>query len=486
MRCLSLAQALRQRGADCLFLCRDLEGNLASRIREKDFPVVLMAQNTKAGGELDWEEDARQTLQAIDGQKPDWLIVDHYSLDVRWESQVGSACGRVMVIDDLANRPHACEVLLDSNFMPGARCRYERQVPLKTIRLLGPGYVLLHADYGRLHDRARIRARPIQSILLSFGYADQHNLTTRSLRAFLDLRRPDLKLEVTANPQSPHFAEISRVAAQSSRIRLHSSLPSLAPLMLEADLAVGAAGGTAWERCCLGLPALLVVTSTNQQALAKELSQKNLAILVGNHETATVDKIRDALEEVLESGNLEKISVACHQTVDGKGSGRVAEILRLRAGGAIRIRPVTREDEETLFRWVNDPVVRSNALLSDIISAKAHRAWFLHRLKNQAQCRIYMAETEGGLPIGQVRLELRPGGWEIDYSLDEVARGNGLGVRLLELGLNAFRPFARGQRVFGRVKAANTASCRIFGQLGFLQEKDQAGIFLYRKDSAGL
>lgn len=484
MRCLALAQALQRRGADCHFFCADLEGHLALRVEQAGFSVVLLPRPFKGGADPVWEMDAQQTLAALAGEKPDWLVVDHYGLDARWENRLRSAASRIMVIDDLADREHACDLLLDHNVFAEAASRYDPLLPINSTRLLGPRYALLHEDYGREHVRARIRTQPAQTILLSFGGSDQHNLTTRSLKAFLELHRPHLRLEVTVNPQSPHFVEVSRVAAQSPQIRLHSRPLSLAPLMLEADLGLGAAGGTAWERCCLGLPSLLVVTAPNQEAVAKELDRRNLAKLVGDQGTATVGRICHALEEILDSKDLEKMSSACLRAVDGMGSERVADALTMSHSPRIRMRAATREDEEMLLRWVNDPVVRANAFQRGVIDPVRHHAWLKSRLENPAGCRLFIAETEAGLPIGQIRFELQPEGWEIDYSLDRVARGKGLGSRLLQEGLAAFGPFACDQAVFGRVKRRNVASCRAFGALGFIQGIEDGGeILVFRQDS---
>jgi len=482
MRCLALARALQQRGGRCLFVCRDLEGHLAPRIEQNGFPVMLFPRPSADRADPDWELDAQQTLAALAGKKPDWLVVDHYGLDARWESRLRPAASRIMVIDDLADREHACDLLLDQNVVAEAPSRYDPLLPANSTRLLGSQYALLHEDYGREHLRARIRTRPVQTILLSFGGSDQHNLTTRSLRAFLELRRPHLRLEVTANPKSPHFVEISKVAEQSPQIRLHPGPPSLAPLILEADLGLGAAGGTAWERCCLGLPSLLVVTAPNQVAAAKELDRRNLAKLVGDRGTATVGRIRDALASALDSEDLEKMSSACLRAVDGKGSERVADALMMSHLAKIRMRAATREDEEILLRWANDPVVRTNAFRPKAIDLATHHAWLQSRLGNPTRCRLFIAETEGGLPIGQVRFELQSEGWEIDYSLDGMARGKGLGSRLLQEGLAAFGPSACGQGFFGRVKKGNEASCRVFRAMGFAQETEDKGeILVFRQ-----
>ena len=257
MRCLTLAGALAKIGADVLFICREHEGHLCDLIEEQGFVVHrLPAPASGFRAEADpihaawlgasWEDDAEQTDTAIRawGVKPDWLVVDHYAIDRRWEHVLRPSVGRIFVIDDLADRIHDCDLLLDQNVFGDMKACYTSKVPADCRLLLGAEYALLQSVYADLYDRLPPWEGSIRRIFISFGGADSENLTGRVLAAFLSLSRPDIDVDIVIAGNSPYASEIQDPAAEHANIHLHSNLPFLAPLMAKADLAFGAAGTT--------------------------------------------------------------------------------------------------------------------------------------------------------------------------------------------------------------------------------------------------
>ncbi|HPZ14727.1 MAG TPA: UDP-2,4-diacetamido-2,4,6-trideoxy-beta-L-altropyranose hydrolase, partial [Bacillota bacterium] len=190
MRCLTLANALARKGVGVSFICREHEGNLCDLIEEQGFTVHRLPA-PESSFEADatpahaawlgaaWQEDARQTGAVIRtlGIKPTWLVVDHYGLDYRWEEALRPLVGRIFVIDDLADRAHDCDLLLDQNLFADMQTRYAGKVPADCRLLLGPEYALLQPIYAELHDRIPPREGPVRRILISFGGADRDNLT---------------------------------------------------------------------------------------------------------------------------------------------------------------------------------------------------------------------------------------------------------------------------------------------------------------------
>ena len=220
-----------------------------------------------------WQDDAADTAVAIHelASPPEWLIVDHYGIDERWETALRPSVRRIFVIDDLADRPHDCDVLVDQNLVAGVESRYTDKVGKECATLLGPRYALLQPLYAQLHDSVAPRAGPVRRLCIYFGSADQRNLTELALHAFLNLGRADIHADVVVSGDAAQ-AERLRSAAQDRRnVQVHAQLPSLAPLTAGADLAIGAAGSTSWERLCLGLPALVVTLADNQKAVAQAL-----------------------------------------------------------------------------------------------------------------------------------------------------------------------------------------------------------------------
>ena len=488
MRCLTLAKELRDRGAKCTFICREHEGHWVERIRQEGFNCIALGRITEVHETDDadepvlahadwlgasWHLDAQQTIQALGTEIIDWLVVDHYGLDKRWEDMLRPHAEKIMVIDDLADRHHVCDLLLDQNLVANFEARYQDLLPENCATLLGPQYALLQPEYAELHPRTPPRMGPVQRILIFFGGVDQHNLTGRAVAAFLRLKRDDIRLDVVVSSDCPHAAAIQELTQLHANIILHDALPSLAPLMLQADLAIGAGGATSWERCCLGLPSLVITLAENQKSIAAKLDKLSLVRWLGHYDAVTDDRLVDALQAVINEETLKNWSQACMTVTCGGGTRRVASVLSLNYETKLEARLARLDDENMLLRWANDPLVRANAFNPEEITAETHQNWFYMRLRDSEHCKIYILETQDGLPIGQVRFELTSDGWTIDYSIDRFARGLGLGKRLIETALSEFQAAQRHLIVFARVKESNAPSLSIFDSLGF--EKDAGG-----------
>jgi UDP-2,4-diacetamido-2,4,6-trideoxy-beta-L-altropyranose hydrolase len=480
MRCLTLANALRERGAAVLFVCREHEGHLCDLLEKAGHTVSrLPAPNggTQTGDPHDyaawlgasWREDAEQTRAAIDPSepKPDWLVVDHYAIDHRWETVLRTSVRRIMVIDDLADRVHDCDLLLDQNLVAQMRSRYADKVSAVCGMLLGPEFALLQPIYAELHDRIRLRKGPIRRILIFFGGADSHNLTGRTLAAFSQLNRPDTEVDVVISASSPYAGVIRQQVAGYSNIRLHSDLPTLAPLMTNADLAIGAGGATSWERLCLGLPSLIVTVAENQHSIADELSRRDLIHWLGHQDAVDQTAIAEGLGELIQQGLDENWSRRCLAVVDGKGIKRVCAALTVTATTPLRVRHAKLEDEALLLAWANDPTTRRNAFSPEPITAETHRNWLRARLSNLESCHLYLVETEESVPVGQVRFDRADETWRVDYALAPQFRGRGLGRPLLETALLKLREDEPGALVLGQVKGNNQSSRQVFESLGF-------------------
>ena len=500
MRCLTLAESLRAHGAQCHFISREHPGHLLELIRKRGFAVnALPAKlsppptNTQVVSEhpkepvhapwlgCDWQTDAEETRAIVETLHPDWLVVDHYALDQRWETALRISVERIMVTDDLADRVHDCDLLLDQNLVAQMSTRYADKVPTACGLLLGPQYALLQPIYAELHNRTPPREGQIQRIFIFFGGADSDNLTGRSLAAFLSLNRPDIEVDVVIADNCPHAEAIRQQVAGHCNIHLYSGLPTLAPLMVKADLAIGAGGATSWERLCLGLPTLVVTLAENQHPIADGLNQRGLIRLLGNQDVVEQSTIAQELGKLLQQVLDEDWSLRCMATVDGKGIDRVCAALTLTAATPLRVRHARLDDEAILLEWANDPTTRRNAFSSESISAEKHRNWFRARLRDLASCQLFFLETEESVPVGQVRFDYAEQTWRIDYALAPHFRGRGLGRPLLQAALLKLREHKPGAFVLGQVKESNQPSCRVFESLGFEAQIKVGGMREYRR-----
>lgn len=301
MRCLTLAEVLKGRGATCVFISREHPGHLNAVIRRRGFEVLALPAGADSrdpislspvGGPAhahwlgcDWAVDAEQTKGAMGKDMVDWLVVDHYALDHRWERLLRDRCHQIMVIDDLADRVHDCDLLLDQNL--GREVRdYDTLVPEQCVRLIGPRYALLRPDFAALRDHSlRRRAQPeLRQLLITMGGVDQTNATGAALAALKDCLLPaGCRITVVLGGQAPWRAEVERLAAcMPWPTEVAVAVDDMAQRMAESDLVIGAAGSTAWERCALGIPTLLVVLAPNQaQGRKRSAVCRPLACLAG-------------------------------------------------------------------------------------------------------------------------------------------------------------------------------------------------------------
>jgi len=479
MRCLSLAKALNERGVAVSFVCREHPGDLCSLI-ERDFRVHRMPAERWATAPAgtngysewlgaSWKEDASDTLGVLHqwGIRPDWLIVDHYAIDKRWETCLRPWVGRIMVIDDLADRDHDCDLLLDHNFGASAPGRYAKRVPPRCGLLLGPEYALLHPTYASLHERISPRQGPIRRLFVSFGGADRGNLTGRALAAVATLELTGIEVDVVLAAGSAHEDTIRTQAKRLTNCRVHSGLSTLAPLMAIADLAIGAAGTASLERLCLGLPTVVITLAENQRAGAMAMSELNLIRWLGDQDEVDDALLSSTLQQVVAQGADPEWSRRCLDSVDGKGSARVAGLLSISEATPLRARSATAADETMLLEWANDPGVRTSAFSAMQITPESHHTWFQQRLQDANSCHIYVIETEAEIPVGQVRFDRSGEAWRIDFAIAPGLRRRRLGSRLLYSALKRLSEREPNAVVVGDVKMDNHPSRRVFESLGF-------------------
>lgn len=339
MRCLTLADALREQGAICQFVSRSHEGNLIELQRQRGHEVTELQLRAAAApvpcteAEIplhaawlgsDWASDADETCAAVQG-RVDWLIVDHYALDSRWEGRVRGAARWLLAIDDLADRRHACDLLLDQNL--GRTCDdYQRLVPPDCSLLIGPRHALLRPEYAalRAYSLARRREPRLRHLLIAMGGVDKNNATGRILAFLAGAGLPDgCRVTAVLGPHAPWISEVTAQAACTpwpTTVRV--GIPDLAQLMADSDLAIGAAGTTAWERCALGLPSLILVLADNQQSGAEALVAAGAALIVSTGADMQED-LRSKLHRLGSASQLAEFTRRCSSIADGGGTERV-------------------------------------------------------------------------------------------------------------------------------------------------------------------
>ncbi|WP_111414077.1 UDP-2,4-diacetamido-2,4,6-trideoxy-beta-L-altropyranose hydrolase [Billgrantia lactosivorans] len=491
MRCLTLADALRAQGAQCHFFCREHPGHLGELIEARGYPVHRLAQEARdtdtavtPGTEPEpahahwlgasWDEDAASCLPLLAELAPVWLVVDHYALDHRWETAVldgllGSR-PRLLVIDDLADRRHVADLLLDQN-LGRQEEDYRGLIPERCQVLAGPRYALLRPEFREWREASlsrRARAPQLQRLLINLGGVDKDNVTGQVLDALSGCDLPaDLQISVVMGAAAPWRESVT---AQAKKMpwptEVVVNVSDMARRMAEADLAIGAAGSTSWERCCLGLPTLMVVLADNQREIADALAANGAALPL---EPADLEASLAGQLAVLDApGALTAMSQQAADLVDGQGIAHV--LAALQPTGSCRLRPMQVQDLERVLAWRNHPEVRRHMYTQRLITLEEHRGWFV-RVSQAPQRHLLIYEQEGE-PLGFVNLNVVDAAagradWGF-YLAPEAPRGSGHGLGQCTLTY-AFTTL-KLHKLCGEVLADNSRSQRFHERLGFRRE----------------
>ena len=294
MRCLTIAHELRKRGATISFICCDLPGHIGQYATEKGFTVSLLP-----AAKWDWQEDANRTVRVLRQiGHVDCVIVDHYDIDEQWETIVQNFAGKIVVIDDLANRHHLCNVLVDAT-MSDQPERYDHLVPRNCRLLLGTSYAMLRNEFRKEKAKQRKRTGEIKRLLVFFGGSDPTMETLRALQVLKKDKYTHLSIDIIVGRSNPKREEIVELCEAFPHMQCTIQVENMAERMRKADVSIGAGGSTTWERCYMGLPAIVIVTAENQLALTEVVSKAGAVCYIGASRQVNGLMIERAFDELL-------------------------------------------------------------------------------------------------------------------------------------------------------------------------------------------
>ncbi len=338
-RCLVLARVLvDQFSANCVFVKRAHVGHMSELVRLSGFDVNLLDLDdrvefdvsdykTWVGGNVG--EDALATLGAAKEKfksgSIDWVVVDHYGLDKKWESVFYCEGIKIAVVDDLANREHLSSLLIDQTCGRDER-DYECLVPASTRFFVGEEYCLLRPEFALKRPASlakRACFKKVKKVMLSFGSTDPGDCTSMALKGLTPyFRKHGASAIVMISKAAPHLDKLrDLIETLPYQVELHVDANNVADLLYESDVAVGAAGSATWERCVLGVPTLLVKTAENQSEVIKRVCQFGIAKFYAR-ELESIE-VNEALESVVTE--YQKISARASQLVDGYGATKISE-----------------------------------------------------------------------------------------------------------------------------------------------------------------
>lgn len=493
MRCLTLSDELGRLGHDVVYLCRDYSTSIIDLVKTRGFKVLLVekpAALEQAGIPADEAaqiEDARSTLASL--KQAPWaeadsaasrhlvelLIVDHYGLTGAYQQEVRPHVGLLMVIDDLAASAHHCDLLLDQTF-GRTDTDYRDLVESDCKLLLGADYSLLRNDFRILRSRSarlKINVGKRQRIFISFGGVDQDNLTGRVLRWLIPQLGTDYRVDVLLGSNAAHLKDVETLLSEMDGYQLHVGVPDVARLMADADVAIGAAGTTSWERCCLGLPSLMVVMADNQQEVSRSLQAAGAALVAGRSESLSEEDLIALLDSLLSDDDLYRNMVlASLRICRGDGVSRVArQVTTLLSGetSEVSLRLVGKDDLDLVFEWQHEPGIRKYSRNSTPPSLEEHTAWFNQKILDPFS--LFEIIEYKGQACGFVRLDPYgeiDGEYEVSILISGEYQGLGIGLKALQC-TRAQNPDVK---LYAYVDSRNIGSVKLFKKAGYVAVKD--------------
>jgi len=453
--------------ARCLALAEALVGDgHAVALFGVEPPAALRALAEKIGvphfvvSSTDPRADAVASLAAIGRWGgTDACVVDHHALGRDWEAAAREAGCAVAVIDDLG-REHDCDLLVDANAGVTAD-HYRGRVDPRTWLMLGPRYAMLRQGFRDGHRQARVR-RQVGRIVVSYGGTDPTGETVKAIEALAQLG--GITADVTVTSAQPRFERVRALAATAPHLTLHVDRSDLECLLAEADLALGAAGVSALERACLGVPSIATVVADNQAAGASAMADAGAALLLGEAASVTPMRLRAAVEGLRACPDaLARMSAHGLALVDGCGAARVAVAL---ASLRFELRRAVLDDAQPMFEWRDHPRTRAFSLDPRPLDWEVHRRWLAERLAD-AHCDLLIAADDFG-PVGVLRFDAVGAVATVSVYLVPERQGSGLGAPLLRAGerwLQHNRPQVTELRA--TVLESNAASLRVFAEAGY-------------------
>ncbi|WP_026958010.1 UDP-2,4-diacetamido-2,4,6-trideoxy-beta-L-altropyranose hydrolase [Aliagarivorans taiwanensis] len=476
MRCLNLADSMRAIGWQVSFLFCDHGEELDHLIRARNYPLHRLPSPS---GEVSPEDthswlgrastdDAQLCKQALPSTV-DWLIVDHYAIDSAWHKEMRSHCVNLAVIDDLANRQYDCDVLVDQG-LSRQPSEYQDKVPNDCRLLIGSHYCILGESFqhfARQTQQRRSALTSISTLLINLGGSDKQNLTSDIVKALESSSLNDkCQLVVVLGAANPNVASVEQSCRRSRfQYQIHINTTNMAELMFNADAAIGAAGGTAFERCAMGLPSINCCVADNQQQNLNNLAEAGAALTLDLRNGLQASAVDRLLVQLLQKS--QDLSAHASRLFDARGAIRIT--MALPTAPSKRHKHVSLclasiEDAELLYQWQLDPGTRRFAINPQQPSFPEHIQWLKGVLANDSQY-LFIAHS-GDESLGSLRLDKQRNGQLVVsiYTSPQHYR-EGIATAILRLTKQVFTHVT----LSATIKPENTVSIQLFSSAGFVQ-----------------
>ena len=460
-RCLSLAGALEAFGAQTLFIVAGTDIDYTGLGLPDTGRIEIAGDDREGAATL-------AALNTADGSAPDVAIVDHYALDARWHDAIRKGTGAAIVgIDDLADRPLHCDLLVDHNWHRDHRAKYGRVAGDVAKILGGPRFALLDPAY---RDIARAPVEEtVASIGIFTGATDPEGSTQAALDAVVRSGFEGM-VEVVSTSANPRLGQLRAAVARQDKATLVTDLPHLAGFMSRHGLQIGSGGGATWERCAAGAPTIAAITADNQTASLPALAENGVVRLHGKRPIDTGTLAAEIADLIGNRSLRAQLAERSRALVDGRGAMRVAAAIL-----PMRLRKAAARDSAMAYAWRNAPQTRALSNDPSPIERSGHEGWW-HRAIANPDRHLLFCEI-GARPVGVLRFDFDSGGVGgealVSIYFDPAMTGLGLGRRLLDAGRDwLIRADPRARRLVAEIDDANHASLAIFARAGYTPAAD--------------
>ncbi|QCJ40991.1 UDP-2,4-diacetamido-2,4,6-trideoxy-beta-L-altropyranose hydrolase [Bacillus sp. S3] len=328
VRCLTLADELSKNGHNITFICRRLTGHSVHLINNKCYASHLLHYREDQEN-FQWKIDADETITILtETLAPiDWLIIDHYEISKEWEASLLPYVKKIMVIDDLANREHVCDMIVDQTFGETGE-RYQGLLPSSCIGLFGLDFAILRPQFREHRKNSFHINNNLITIHVFFGGNDYKGHTGKFSNLILK-HFPKLFVKAVIGENYLNIDSIHELSKKyGNRFQWKQNIENMAEYMAECDLAIGAAGSTTWERACVGLPAAYLSINSNQIKILETLEKRGFCRYFGDADTLEENQFIIQTQRFISDKNLTNAMYQkCIQSVDGFGTKRIFESL---------------------------------------------------------------------------------------------------------------------------------------------------------------
>ncbi|MCX6984289.1 MAG: UDP-2,4-diacetamido-2,4,6-trideoxy-beta-L-altropyranose hydrolase [Lentisphaerae bacterium] len=454
MRCVSLAQSLKDAGGEVTFAVSESPENTLKKIKS-EFAAVKIKSEPGTGS------DAAETIEKALAVNSKWVVTDGYHFDSKYQESIKAAGLKLLFFDDYGHcDKYSADIVLNQNSY--ASEKYYPNPDIFTRLLLGTKYSSLRREFLKYRSFKRETSETATKVLVTMGGSDPLNTTLKVLNSIKKITKRQLETKIVVGGANPHLNSIEKEISKYPNIQILKNVSNMPELMAWGDLAVSGGGTTCWEICLMKLPNMILYCADNQVPIAESLDKAGAAVNIGRASEISEQSISEKIEKLLcDSRRREAMSEESGKLVDGLGAERVAEEM-----SAPFLRHVLESDCDFVYGLSNSAEVRAISFSKDPIPWETHLKWFPGILKDKNSA-FYIAEDCNGNPIGQIRFKKDSNEAVVSVSLVKGVRGKGYGSRIIAQGTEALFRSSDVNIVHAYVKKENPASARSFEKSGF-------------------